>query len=81
MTAERKRILGVLVNNSMLGNIEVLGQRLVYLIDKHLDEHQVLNIIREIVDEDFADNTVRLDAIHSVIHAAKREGILPLRTV
>lgn len=82
MTSSRQRVLACSINGRVVGQkVAPAGQYLVYTLDRKNDETQVVNILREIMDEDFADNTVRLDAMHSVIHEAKQQGILPLRTV
>lgn len=57
------------------------GYRIVLVIEPTDDASVILAGVSEIMDEDFEDDTVRLDAIHSLIHLAKRLNILPLRTV
>lgn len=57
------------------------GDRIVLVIEPEDEPTTILACISELMDEDFEDDTVRLDAIHSLIHMAKRLNILPLRTV
>lgn len=54
---------------------------MVLVIEPEDDPSVILACVSELMDEDFEDDTVRLDAIHSLIHMAKRLNILPLRTV
>lgn len=76
------KVKTVWINERALGPEDAKsGERIVVQLMKGDDEIDVLSMIRELMDEDFEDNTIRLDAIHSLIHMAKRLNILPLRTV
>lgn len=76
------KVKSVWINENCLGPKDSAhGERIVVQLMKGDDEIDVLSMIRELMDEDFEDNTIRLDAIHSIIHLAKRLNILPLRTV